>query len=158
DGTATAGLDYVAASGTLTFNPGETTQTISVTVLGDRLDEKDETFYVRLSNPTGALRFTGQQAVGTIVDNDPSPQITISDVTMKEGKTNTITYFTFTVSLSAPTNNRVDVEFDTADGTATTGGKQADYYGRGGMLTFNAGETTQTIQIAVIGDGRKEAN
>src|SRR5262249_31402408 len=54
DGTAKAGKDYVATSGSLTFDPGETTKTISVTVLGDLVDEYDEMFSVRLSNPTGA--------------------------------------------------------------------------------------------------------
>lgn len=157
DGTAKAGKDYVATSGTLTFNPGETTKTISVAVLGDLIDEYDETFTVQLSNSTGALVFT-PQAVGTILDNDAPPQITISDVTMKEGKANTYTSFVFTVSLSAPSEKTVTVNYQTADGTATAGGKQADYYSAGGYVTFNPGETTKTITITVVGDNRKEAD
>src|SRR5262249_43907148 len=51
DGTATAGLDYSAASGTLTFRPGETRKTIAVTVLSDRIPEPNETFAVNLTNP-----------------------------------------------------------------------------------------------------------
>ena len=53
DGTATAGADYTATSGTLTFNNGETSKTFSVPILPDNLVEGDETFFVTLSNPTG---------------------------------------------------------------------------------------------------------
>src|SRR6185295_6298367 len=54
DGTAIAGTDYNAASGVLTFNPGQTTQTINVQAKGDTLDELDETFTLTLSNPINA--------------------------------------------------------------------------------------------------------
>ncbi len=154
DGKAVAGKDYLATTGTLTFNPGDTTGTISVAVLGDKVDEFDETFYVRLSHPTGSLIFTGQQATATIVDNDPPPQITINDVAMLEGKAKTITYFVFTVSLSAPSEKPVSVNYATADGTATTA--DGDYYATSGSLTFAPGETTKTIMVAVKGDNRAE--
>jgi hypothetical protein len=55
DGTATAGQDYTAASGTLTFNPGELTKTIRITILADQIVEPEETFLVNLS---GALNAT----------------------------------------------------------------------------------------------------
>ena len=54
DGSATAGADYTAASGTLTFAAGETEKTVSVPVLDDSIDEGEETFTLRLSNATGA--------------------------------------------------------------------------------------------------------
>ena len=69
NGTATAGTDYVATSGTLTFNPGTTTQTISVSIIGDTLKEANETFFVNLSSPTNGVIGDGQ-GVGIIVDND----------------------------------------------------------------------------------------
>ena len=59
-GTATAGSDYAATSGTLTFNPGVTTQTITVNVNGDTTVEPDETFFVDLSAPTNATIATAQ--------------------------------------------------------------------------------------------------
>jgi hypothetical protein len=71
NGTATAGTDYVATSGTLTFNPGTTTQTITVTIIGDAIKEANETFFVILSNPTNAVIADGQ-GVGIIIDNDRS--------------------------------------------------------------------------------------
>jgi hypothetical protein len=69
DGTAAAPGDYVSASGTLTFAPGETTKTISISVNGDLLVEPDESFFVDLSNPVGATIADGQ-GQGTIVNDD----------------------------------------------------------------------------------------
>src|SRR5207249_489029 len=77
DGTATAPADYLAIpTTTLTFNPGQTTKTITVLVNGDILDEPNETFTVNLSNPTNATLSTAT-ATGTIVDDDPTPTITL---------------------------------------------------------------------------------
>lgn len=70
NGTATSGADYTAASGTVTFTPGQTSRTISVTVLGDLAYEGNETFTITLSAPTNATIATGT-ATGTIVENDP---------------------------------------------------------------------------------------
>jgi hypothetical protein len=61
--------DYVGASGTLTFAPGVTSQTVNVAVVGDTVAEPDETFFVNLSSPTNATIADGQ-AVGTILNND----------------------------------------------------------------------------------------
>jgi len=68
-GTATAGSDYVATSGTLTFAPGETLKSIAITVNGDTASEPDETFFVNLGSPTGAVLGTGQGR-GTITNDD----------------------------------------------------------------------------------------
>src|SRR5439155_6862973 len=64
DGTAAAGADYVAASGTLTFPPGSTTQTIVVTVNGDTLNEANETFFVKLSSQVNAALRSEERRVG----------------------------------------------------------------------------------------------
>jgi parallel beta-helix repeat protein len=69
DDSATAGSDYVATSGNLTFNPGETTKTISVQVNGDTVDEVNETFFVNLTSATHATIADGQ-GIGTIVNDD----------------------------------------------------------------------------------------
>ena len=70
DGTATAGADYTATSGTLTFDPGDVTKTVSVPVLDDVHDDGGETFTLTLSNPSGAVIADGT-ATGTIVNDDP---------------------------------------------------------------------------------------
>ncbi len=62
DGTAKAGADYTAVSGTLTFAPGETAKTVSVPLLDDAIDEGKETFKLRLSNPRGAYGTGGSRA------------------------------------------------------------------------------------------------
>jgi len=63
NGTATAGTDYVSTNGTLTFLPGQTSQTITVTVLGDALDELNETILVNLTAATNATISDGQGVV-----------------------------------------------------------------------------------------------
>ena len=72
NGTAMAGSDYTAGSGTITFAAGQTSKTITVPVLADSLTESNETFTVTLSNPTGATLARGQ-AVGTVRDTPPAP-------------------------------------------------------------------------------------
>ncbi len=74
DQTASAGSDYTAASGTLTFAPGETSKTVSVAVLGDIQAESDEAFALTLSSPAGAT-LSRAQAVGTIVNDDAGPSL-----------------------------------------------------------------------------------
>jgi hypothetical protein len=69
NGTATAGSDYTATSGTLTFAPGETVQTVDVPIVGDTTLEPDETFTLTLSNPVNATLGTAT-ATGTITNDD----------------------------------------------------------------------------------------
>ncbi len=84
DGTATAGSDYTAANGTVTFNPGETSKPVSVDVLGDTTFEPDETFTVTLSNPSGSTIGTAS-ATGTITNDDKA----VTTLTIKVSKTRT---------------------------------------------------------------------
>jgi hypothetical protein len=83
DDTATSPDDYSAvAPTTLNFGLGETSKTISVTIIGDSLDEGDHQFYVNLSNPTGGATISDAQGVGTILDNDApvAPSIHVADL------------------------------------------------------------------------------
>ena len=77
DGTASAGLDYTAGSGTLTFRPGETRKTVTLALLDDAYDEGSETLELMLSNAEGAPLEDGL-ATGTITNDDPVPQSWIS--------------------------------------------------------------------------------
>ena len=72
DGTATAGSDYGATSGTLSFAPGETSKTVNVPVTGDTTTDKphDETFTLTLSNASGGATISNASATGTIIDDD----------------------------------------------------------------------------------------
>jgi Ca2+-binding RTX toxin-like protein len=71
NGTASAGADYVAASGVLTFDSSVNTQTILVTINGDTTSENDETFFVNLSGATNGTTIARAQATGTILNDDP---------------------------------------------------------------------------------------
>ena len=77
DGTASAGEDYTATSGTLTFEAGTVEQTVSVPVLDDASDEGEETFTLTLSNPTGAI-LADAEATGTIANSDTMPMAWIA--------------------------------------------------------------------------------
>src|SRR5512133_1458269 len=100
DGSAVAPGDYTGASGTVTFLPGETTQTVTVGVNGDLLDENDETFDVDLTNAVNATIDDGL-GVGTITDDAPLPAVSIGNSTVTEGNSGTVTA-TFTATLHAP--------------------------------------------------------
>lgn len=147
NGTATAGSDYQAASGTLTIPAGQTSGTVTILVNGDEMSEPDETFFVNLSNPTTGTIAYGQ-GVGTILDDEPL--INIGDVSATEGNSGT-TEFTFVVTLSvASPHSAVTVDFATADDTATNA--DGDFTAASGTLTFTAGETSKTITVLVNGD------
>jgi hypothetical protein len=159
DGTATAGNDYGATSGQLTFARGEMSKTIAVPVYGDRLAELNETFFVNLSGAQRA-KIGDSQGVVTIVDDEP--RINIAGASMAEGNSGT-TLFTFTVSLSGVCDEFVTVNYATADGSgfypwsygwATTADN--DYLATSGTLTFAPGETTKTITVEVVGDATPE--
>lgn len=155
NGTATAGEDYTAQSGTLTFAPGDPlTQTISVNVTGDTKRENNETFSVRLSGETGASIATAT-ATATIDNDDPRPQISIQDVSANEGNSGN-TPLVFVVTLSNPSDETVSVTYSTKNGTAIAG---EDYQAvTAQTITFAPGEVRKEIPINVIGDANREAN
>jgi Zn-dependent metalloprotease len=148
NGTAVAPADYTAkALTTLTFLPGQTTQTIPVVVRGDALDEVNETFKLVLSSPVNATIAVGT-GTATITDNDLPPSIRVNNVAVTEGNAAVVT--NFTVSLSAPSGQVVTVKYATANGTATT---PADYGAKAlTTLTFLPGAISKTVAVSVAGD------
>ena len=153
DVTATAGSDYNAVSGSLSFAPGVTTQTITVLVRGDLLDEANETFTVNLSSSVNAT-ISVAQGTGTIIDDDATPSLAINNVSVTEGNVGTVNAV-FTVTLSAASGRVVTVNYATANSSATS---PSDYTATSGMLTFALGVTTQTITVPVNGDVLNEGN
>jgi hypothetical protein len=147
--TATAGSDYFGTGGTLNFQSGQTSRTITVPITNDTTDEPDETLKVALSNPMGGPQVTGiAETTITIVDNDNPPSISINDVSLAEGNSGA-TAMGFTVSLSAASAFPITVNWASADGTATGG---IDYTSANGSLTFNPGDSQKTITINASGD------
>ena len=153
-GSATAGQDYTATSGTVTFAPGVTQQTVVVQTLGDQALEPSETFQVVLGTPVNATINTGT-GTGTIADVPPPVVLSVTSFGGDEGDAGT-TDFVFVASLSGVTTVPVIVEFKTADGTATTFNN--DYIAQTGTLTFAVGETSKSITIGVVGGLLVEPN
>jgi CSLREA domain-containing protein len=149
-GTASAGSDYTAGSGSLSFSAGQTSKTISVPILADTAVEPDETFTVNLTSPVNATiaKATG---TGTIVDDDTLPTVSVDDVASAEG-TGTDGALMFTVSLSNPTQKTVKVPYSTAPGTA----KGNDFSSTSGTLTLAPQATSGTITVPTAGDENQE--
>ncbi|GIR77917.1 MAG: hypothetical protein CM15mP80_05420 [Alphaproteobacteria bacterium] len=151
DGTATAANDYISASGTLTFNPGITSQTVSVTIVQDTIDEAHETFDVVLSNATNAS-ISDATGVMTVTDDEATPSLSIADASTAD---ETAANLTATVTLSGQSSSTVTVDYATSDGTASAA---ADYTNSSGTLTFNPGDTSQTFNIPILADTIDENN
>ena len=81
DGTAEAGEDYRTAEGSVTFPPNSDTALITVTIIGDTLEEENEHFFVNLSNPVGGV-LTDHQAQCTLTDNDSDQPVVIGEAAL----------------------------------------------------------------------------
>jgi Ca2+-binding RTX toxin-like protein len=146
NGSAKSGNDYSAASGTLTFAPGETAKTITVELGNDNTAEALERFNLTLSNAGNATIADGN-AVAKIGNSDGTPAalpvIQTSPVIVAEGDG----YVDVAVSLSAPGQNVVTVSYTTANATGASG---SDYIGTSGTLNFAVGETTKVVRVELV--------
>ena len=153
DGTATVGSDYTqipADQQLVSFAPGETTRTVTLTVIDDAVFEGKETFSVVLDSPSQAALGTARVTTtisddGTQGETDDRPTVAINDVVVNEAGN----YAEFTVTLTGATALPVNVAFATRDGTALAG---TDYTATSGLLTFAPGETTKTIRVPIVND------
>lgn len=156
DSTATAGSDYTGKSLTSqTIPAGASSYTFSVAVNGDSSYESNEAFLVNVSGVTGA-NITDGQGIGTIVNDDSMPNLSINDVSLNEGNSGSSSY-NFSVSLSAPAGQSgVTFNIATADGTATAG---SDYTSNSlTSQTIPAGSSTYSFAVAVTGDTTVESS
>lgn len=151
--TARSGTDFSSRRGKLTFLPGETNKIISVRVVSDLRNEADETFLVNLTAPVRAT-LGRTQGIGTILNDDPLPAISIGDITVTEGNSGAKSAV-FKVLLSAPSGRDVTFNYATASGSAQSG---TDFIATNGTLTFLAGKVTQKITVKVLGDSLQESN
>ena len=144
-------------SGTLTFDAGETSKTITINVSGDTTGEPDESFTVNLSNATGANLLTSS-AAATILDDDGLLSIAADSTSLNEANSGT-TQFSFTVTRTGSASVTSTVDFSVS-GTGIDPAVATDFAGTfpNGSVTFAPGETTKTITISVSADTTIEAN
>jgi hypothetical protein len=158
DGSAQAGADYVAQSGTLTFAPGVTQQDIVVAVNGDTVVEGDETFTVTLSNPSGSVSILDGSATATIVNDDVDATLSIAATSADhaEGQSGNAP-FLFTVTRTGDTSSAATAHW-AVTGAAVNAADFADGVLPSGVVSFAAGETSKVIEIDVAGDSQVESD
>ena len=154
DGTAVAGTDYTGILSAFVLIPeGSTSSSIDIDVLGDILNEVDETFLVNISAEDLAPNPFTAQATGTIVEDD-FPGLQIDDPTVTEGDGGSAN-LVFNVTLSQAASGTVTVDAATANGSAAAG---LDYTGLSQSLTFTPGMTSQMVVVPVLGEATVETN
>ena len=162
DRTATAGSDFTATTGTVTFPPGTITANLTVPILDDDIVESDESFIFKVVRDPRNSNFTvldsafesgrGSDATRVwIIDDDVLPEISVSDVAANENA-GTVTFW---VSLSRASALDVTVDYATADGTATAG---SDYAAVDDMLIIRAGDTGAEVSVDIHDDDITESD
>ena len=156
---AEADSDYTYVAGTLTFAPGETSETISIATIDDAVYEGPEGLTVRFSNPQGATLYEppwliifGPPSMSVnvwIEDDEPRPDVTIEDATDVESAGELV----FSVTLTGPIE--ASLTYSTEDGTAVAG---EDYTAAtDATLSFGSGVTSNTIRVAIDDDDAVES-
>lgn len=152
NGTALAPDDYAVTAGVLTFADGETSKNILVPVVDDPQVEFEETFQVRLSNPTGGATLTGPPlATVRLVDNDIGIGFSSASYVAAESDPSV----TIAVLRISGTNVVSTVQYTTTNLTAEAG---ADYVATSGTLTFAIGETLKTFNVNLLADDEVEGD
>jgi hypothetical protein len=166
-GTATAGSDFAVTSGTLTFAPGDTSETFDVPINGDTTDETHEQFTASISNAqsvpledAGAPSSTGGYA--RIHTGSRSTNINDDDSTLRVGDrtddepASGPANFPFVVTLDNPSAVTVTVNFSTVNGSASA---PADFNAvNNRVLTFTPGQTSKSPVVGVKSDALVEGN
>ncbi|MDQ3684034.1 MAG: S8 family serine peptidase [Acidobacteriota bacterium] len=166
DGSATAGGDYTAASGTLTFAPGETSKNIAIQITGDAVAEGDEFFFVRFSSPVNAMIPFPLSAV--IISNDDGTPTAPAVQFKKPINTSVGGFPTETqgrvevfverigdasAPITVPYSTMPDASFVKCDVINKIASERCDFSTTVGVLRFGAGETSKSFIIPVANDG-----
>ncbi|UWQ30621.1 Calx-beta domain-containing protein [Leisingera sp. M523] len=153
-GSADESIDFPKTSGTITFAPGEDTQTVEFRVRHDTLDETDEAFVLELFNPAGAS-FAGRSAVlrqsAFVLDDDGAGldrAVFVSSPVVVEGNGGT-QKADFTIRLSEPAASSLTLDYRTKNGSAIAG---EDYLAKSGSVTFQTGQLEKTVRVDLTGD------
>ncbi|MFK7805381.1 MAG: Calx-beta domain-containing protein [Anaerolineae bacterium] len=151
-GTAIAGVDYTSVAGTLNFGVGETSKTFDVPILDDDITEGDETFSVSIANPSAYGLGEPSIALITIIDDESSAIISFAEP-ISAGEADG--QMAVTLELNPVSDVPVTVDLSSADGTATAG---EDYTAIDQTVTFEAGETSKVVNIAIQDDKDAEGD
>ncbi|MBL8329787.1 MAG: hypothetical protein JNJ71_13130 [Rubrivivax sp.] len=152
NGTASAGSDYTATSGTLNFAAGVSTQSFTVPILNNSIQEPTETLNLALSNPVNLTLGTPSTATISITDDDPVAGTTVQFAAAAYSVGESAGSVTVTVQRSNSVGN-ASVSYATSNGTATAG---SDYVGSGGTLNFTPGVSALSFQVPITNDSSSE--
>jgi len=152
-GSASRPSDFLLNDGTLTFAPGDVEETIDITIGPDGEAEPDETIILTLTNPSGGAMLAIDVHTLTIGMNT-LPRVTFSN--MMSNAQETVAASGVNVVLDKPSQLTTSVELTVMSGTATGGG--TDYTIQSTTITFNPGETSIPVPLAVVNDAMDEDN
>lgn len=150
NGTAYLFLDYLLAAGNKKIPAGQTCTSISIPITDLPIPENTEYFFLNVKNVSNATVGNSQGKI-TILDDDITPLITITDVTVNENAGKAI----LNICLSEKSNKPVSVIYSTSNGTAQAG---QDYYFNIGLAVIPAGRTCDQVSIPIINDQKRENN
>ena len=168
NGTAVAGTDYTARSGTATFPAGASSLTVPVVVRGDATVEAAETFGLNLGTPVGAV-LADTAGLGVIRNDDgstsaaPAPALSVGDGWVVEGSAADDSAgkgrsAVFRVTLGAASTRTVTSAYSVVLGTAADSAASTDVVVGSGTLSLPAGARSTTISVPVVGDDLFEGN
>ncbi len=147
DGSAIGNYDYTPNSSTLTIPSGQTSATISISIINDNAIEGSENFTVSLKTPTNAELGSPSTATVTIVDDDAAPTVYFSSATYLVNENGSSV--PITVNLSRSSTQSVTVNYATNNISAISG---SDYTAASSTLTFTAGQTSKTFNVPILDD------
>lgn len=150
DGTATAGSDYMAVSGILTFTPGQVSQSFIVPILDDSINEVAETVGLQLTAPVNGTLGTPNPATLTISDNDP---VTVQFSSGTYSVIEDAVPAPIAVTLSTTSAQTIAVDYATSELLATAG---LDYTDVNNVLTFAPGQTSLNFSVPILEDDLEE--
>lgn len=156
-GSASAGSDYAAKSGRVTFLAGQTSKRVSIKVFADTVNESDEVFTVALSTPVGVTIASGIGEVTILDDDGPGStsalEATIGDATIVEGDAGKHE-LRLLVSLSSPAPSTVKVQVTLDCSSATIGEDFMSSQQR--TITFSASQRSKTVTFTIVADFESE--
>lgn len=154
NGTATAGLDYVALNQKLNFAAGESSKLVKVAIINDKLAEANETVNLHIRNPSKGI-VNHAKATAVINDNDRVVGETKWSVVSKGVAEENEGFITYEVSREGNLNQAASIKVATGNGTAKAG---SDYVALNQIVKFDSGEASKIIKVAIMDDRQTESN